>query len=115
MEPITTVILMDKYGAGFTPEQLEKELEFLHKEVHRLLYGKENDDPKLPIYFDKLQRMLAGLNELLACPPELVSLMSDIEQARIEAANPDFDHEAYRRLILDSHSILDRMFGGVEK
>lgn len=105
-------MLKDKYGAEFTAIQLKQEAEFLHKEIHRLLYGKENDDPKLQIYYDKLQRMLAGMNELLSQPPELVSLMSDLEAARIEAASTEFSHDAYRRLILDSHSILDRLFGG---
>lgn len=102
----------DKYGVGFTPEQLKQESVFLHKEVHRLLYSKENDDPKLPIYFDKLQRTLAGLNGLLGEPAELISLMSYIEAARMEQLKSDFNHDAYRRLILDSHSVLDRLFGG---
>lgn len=111
---IITPMSKDKYGASFTPEQLKQESVFLHKEVHRLLYSKENEDSKLPVYFDKLQRTLAGLNGLLGEPAELVSLMSYIEAARMEQLNVDFNHEAYRKLILDSHSVLDRLFGGVE-
>lgn len=105
-------MLSDKYNTGFTDSQLQQEAKFLHKEIHRLLYGRENEDPRLFIYYDKLQRTLSGMNELLSQPPELITLMSDIEAARIEALNSDYNHEAYRRLILDSHSILDRLFGG---
>ena len=112
MERITTPILKDKYNSGFTGDQLRKEAVYIHKEVHRLLYGKENSDPKLPIYYDKLQRLLAGLNGLLDNPPELITLMGDIEAARIESCKDDFDHDAYRRLILDSHSIVDKLFWG---
>ena len=112
MEPITTPILKDKYGAAFSEQQLHKEAIYLHKEVHRLLYAKENNDSKLPVYYDKLQRLLAGLNGLLENPPELITLMSEIEAARIESLKKDFNHDAYRRLILDSHSIVDRLFWG---
>lgn len=107
-----TMLNKTKYGVVFSKEQLKGECEFLHKEIHRLLYSEEEKDPQIINYFDKLQRELAGMNELLLCRPELVTLMSLLEAARLEVQKPDFDHSVYRNIIFDSHSVLDRLFRG---
>ena len=52
--------------------------------------------------FQSLLDELAGMNELLMNPVELVIVMSLLEAALIEYNNSDFDFGKYRKLILDA-------------
>ena len=52
--------------------------------------------------FNSLQCKLAGLNEMLFAPPELVRIMSLIEAALLEYHSEDFSYSVYRKLILDA-------------
>ena len=103
-----------KYGVEFTEQQVEDQKAFLHHEIHKLLYSKEEGDPKLNVYFDKTIRLIAGMNELLSYPAELITLISLLQMGKAEANKPDYDHQVYRTIIFDSHSCLDRLFRGVD-
>jgi len=52
---------------------------------------------------------IGGLNDILFEPPELVTLLSLLQAARKEAQNKDFEFKKYRKLILDSHSLIDKI------
>ena len=83
--------------------------------IHWLLIYKEQgyDADKLDRYFNTVLLRLSGFNEMLQYPEVLVELMSNIQAARIMAKAKTFQFADYRKLILDSHSLVDRCFGGV--
>lgn len=104
------------YG-HFNDEQMENYKVKLHKELFWLLIYK---DPKTKNeylnvdfnkYFDGLMRRMDGLNELLSYPTEIVAIMSLLEAALIESKKVDFDYKSYRKLVLDAHSLIDKIGG----
>ena len=104
------------YGE-FTTEQMEQYKIKLHKELFWLLIYKDpkTRDEYLDVnfnkYFDGLMRKIAGLNELLFYPAEIVGIMSLLEAALIESKKTDFSYQAYRKLVLDAHSLVDKIGG----
>lgn len=99
-----------KYGT-FTTSQFDEYKKRMHSMVHWLLVYQESNEPALLNYFSKVQLKLAGLNELLEYPPQVVELMGLIEAARIEYEKPDFHHGLYRKMILDAHECIDKIEG----
>ena len=86
-----------------------------HKELFWLLLYK---DPKtkeqyqnvnFEKYFDGLMRKINGLNELLFYPTEIVSIMSLLQAAFQETREEPFNYPIYRKLILDAHSLVDKI------
>lgn len=98
-----------KYGT-FNDIQFSEYIEILHNKIHWLLIYQENNYPKLDKYFDNLQLYIAALTELIPSP-YIVDLANTIECARLEFKSSDFDHKKYRKIILDAHSIIDRIGG----
>lgn len=108
---------MEHLYGKFSEEQMEKYKTKLHKEMFWLLIYQ---DPKtkeeyinvdFDKYFDGLMKKINGLNELLFCPVEIVSIMSLLQAALIETKKVDFDYKTYRKLILDAHSYVDKIGG----
>ena len=62
-------------------------------------------------YFDSLMRKISGLNELLFCPTEIVTMLSLLEAALIESNRENFDYQIYRKLVLDAHAEIDKIGG----
>ena len=102
------------YGT-FDDKQFEEYKIQLHKDLFWLLLYK---DPKtkdkyksidFEKYFVNLMRRINGLNEILLYPVEIVSIMSLLQAALIETKDDDFDYMAYRKLILDAHSLVDKI------
>lgn len=100
--------MMHLYG-HFTPTQMKEQKKSLHNSVHWLLIYKEENYEYLDAYFDSLLLRIGGLNDILFEPPELVTLISLLQAARKEACNDDFSFKRYRKLILDSHSLIDKI------
>lgn len=105
-----------KYLYGdFTPNQIAETKKTLHKSVHWLLRYKEPANSEIfrtvdvDHCFDSLLRRIAGLNELLLEQPIIVSISSILQAARMENQKDDFNFEAYRKLILDAHSLIDKI------
>ena len=104
------------YG-HFNDKQMENYKVKLHKELFWLLIYKdpETRDEYLNVdfnkYFDGLMKRINGLNKLLFYPVEIVSIMSLLEAALIESKKVDFDYQAYRKLVLDAHSLVDKIGG----
>lgn len=105
-----------KYG-NFEKEQMEQFKVKLHKELFWLLIYK---DPKtceeytninFDKYYDGVMRKIDGLNELLFYPTEIISIMSLLEAALIETKKENFNYKAYRKLILDTHALVDKIGG----
>ena len=99
----------------FDDLQIDDYKDVLHKELFWLLLYK---DPKTcneykyvdyDKYFTGLMKQLDGLNELLLHPVQLIKLMSLLEAAFIETKEETFDYQSYRKLILDAHSLVDKL------
>lgn len=54
-------------------------------------------------------KKIDGLNRLLFYPTEIVEIMADLEAALAECEKPTFDYREYRKLVLDAHSLVDRI------
>ena len=108
--------MKNMYGY-FSDEQMEKYKIKLHKELFWLLLYKDpkTKDEYLNVdfnkYFDGLMRKINGLNELLFYPTEIVAIMSLLEAALIETRSTNFDYQTYRKLVLDAHSLIDKIGG----
>lgn len=107
-------------ATGFNKEQLNEYRERLHKKMFWLLLYKDPATKEayeyvdFSKYFNFLMKELGGLNELLSNPPHLIETMSVLLAAYNETTNTPFVYANYRKLILDAHNILDRVFEEVE-
>jgi len=99
------------YGT-FNSDQIKEQKRSLHNSIHWLLIYKEENYPQLDYYFETLLWRISGMNDILFNPPELVTLISLLETARKEANKKDCDFKKYRKLILDSHSLIDKIKEG---
>ena len=107
--------MMHRYG-NFPDSQFNQYKKKLHKDLFWLLLYK---DPKTSeqfqnVNFDKyfvgLMRKIDGLNDLLMNPVELIEIMSLLQAAYKETSYEFFDFSVYRKLILDAHSLVDKIF-----
>ena len=96
------------YG-NFTKTQMKEQKKSLHNSIHWLLIYKEEEYEYLDAYFESLLLRIGGLNDILFEPPELVTLLSLLHAARKEANDDKFEFKRYRKLILDSHSLIDKI------
>ena len=106
---------MDTIYGHFDDLQIEEYKEKLHKEMFWLLLYK---DPKtkdefknveFEKYFINLINKIDGLNTLLFYPVEIVAIMSLLQAALNETRSDDFNYRSYRKLILDAHSLVDKI------
>lgn len=99
-----------KYKYGEYPDsQFESYKKRLHSKIHWLLIYAEEDNSHLNDYFEKLQNILDGLNELLNYPTQLIEIMNLIESAKIEFNKENYSHKVYRKIILDVHDLIDKL------
>ena len=100
---------------NFTQHQIIEQKKILHSMIFWLLLYK---DPKTSYkfkyvdfdkYFNSLMSRISGFGELIFNPPEIVSLLSILEGAYLETQKDFFDFLIYRKLILDAHSLVDKI------
>lgn len=106
---------MDTIYGHFDDLQIEEYKEKLHKEMFWLLLYK---DPKtkdefknvdFEKYFINLMKKIDDLNTLLFYPVEIIAIMSLLQAALNETRSDDFNYRSYRKLILDAHSLVDKI------
>lgn len=110
-----------KYGT-FTDEQIQLNSKNMHSEVHKLLLYKDRNlkqeifksDEDFRNYFRNLLLRFGGLNVLFNCPVQMVELLSTLQSAYDMAFSDKFDYCEYRRLILDAHGYIKKMFEKME-
>ena len=100
--------MVHKYGS-FSENQMSDYKKKLHNSIHWLLVSKENDYKLLDEYFNTTLLKLNAMNELLSYPNDIVSLYETLEAARIVLNSNDFNFKTYRKLILDAHSLIDKL------
>lgn len=102
------------YG-NYDDKQFEQYKIQLHKEMFWLLLYKDPvtknkyKDVNFEKYFINLMKKIDGLNEILLYPIEIISIMSLLQAALIESRKIDFNYQSYRKLILDAHSLVDKI------
>lgn len=82
----------------------------MHSLIHWLLVYADEGNPCLEGYFQKVQVKLVGFSSLLNQPPLMMDLMVLVESARILQESPDFDRRLYKKMILDAHEVIERIF-----
>ena len=95
-----------KYGKFKVTQILEHKQE-LHNNVLSLLYLKEEKCPTLDNYFSSLLWRLSGYNEIFGNQAVMINIMCSLEEARKEALKENYDHNKYRKLILDAFNMID--------
>lgn len=96
-----------KYGE-FSESQIHEAKKFIQKRVYFLLLivdpETKHNYPNVDVLaaFDGVLTDIAGLNDLLGCPVELVTILSKLNAAKLEYQRNDFHWKKYRKLILDS-------------
>lgn len=102
------------YG-NFSEQQIKEYKIKMHKEMFWLLLYKDPEtkdqfrNTNYEKYFIGLMKKLDGLNTLLLCPVEIVSILSLLQAAYNETKKEEFDYQSYRKLILDAHSLVDKI------
>lgn len=102
------------YG-DFTQNQIAQTKKSLRGSIFFLLLCVDNKtaheykDVDVNKCFNGLLLKLGGMNELLMCPPELVTVMSLLQAAMSEYNNPEFNFRTYRKLILDAGAEVDNL------
>ena len=97
-----------KYGEFKITQILEHKQE-LHDNIITLLYMKEENNPTLDNYISSLLWRLSGYNEIFGNQAIMIDIMSNLEEARIEASKEYCDFKKYRKLVLDSFNMIDKL------
>lgn len=101
-------MITTKYGDFKTSQILDHKQE-LHNNVLALLYMKEENCSTLDNYFSSLLWRLSGYNEIFGNQAIMIDIMSNLEEARNEAKKEKYNHNKYRKLILDAFNMIDKL------
>lgn len=106
---------MTKTLYDISEKQLEEYKTKLHNKLFWLIIYKDNATcSKYPNvdyskYFEGLMRELSGFNALLNYPVELLEIMNLLQAAYNETTKTNFNYKIYRKLVLDAHSLVDKI------
>ena len=108
-------MIKHKYGE-FADLQFDEAKESIRKRIFFLLllgediYKQTNKYPDIDVYqaYKSLMWELSGLNELLGEPKEIITVLSLLEEAKINLET-DFNWEKYRKLILDAGAKIEKV------
>lgn len=106
---------MEHLYGHFSKEQIDCFKKQLHSKIHWLILYKdpmtkdEYPDVDFNKYFISLMLEIDGLNALLLYPPEIVEMVCILQSAYIQTKKDKFDYRTYRKLILDAHSLVDKI------
>ena len=98
-----------KYGE-FDTIQFQQAKEYMRKQIFFLLLIVDPNTKDSFEYvnqdeaFQEIMTKLSGMNHLLEEPPELVMVLSLLEEAYHEFKSSEFEYKRYRKLILDAGS-----------
>lgn len=90
------------YIENFSPEQIDKQCEYLWGAVLSALYKKEQNDPTTNDYLQTTINIISGSSKLFNNSPKIVSICALLETA----CNND---EQFRKCILDSMGLIDEI------
>ncbi len=102
---------------NITDDQLAKQKKILHSALFWLLIYKDPETcdkykyVDVDKYISGLMLRIGGMNELFGYPAELVTLLSVLQAIKDENLKSEFDYHIYRKLVLDAHSLIDKIGG----
>lgn len=102
------------YG-GLSDEQFIKWIDQLHRKIFWLLIYKDpcNGDKYIHVdyekYFESVMDNLAGMNKLISGSEVMLELMTMLEASHIETQKTDYDFRRFRKYILDSEALVDKL------
>ena len=85
--------------------QVEKQKRYFYGAIINCLYLQENDSPFVDATIQTLINQISGSNRLFGYQPEVLSIVSNLETARI-------DKIQFRKCILDAANLVDKLEGG---
>ncbi len=88
-----------KYG-DMPTEQIQAQKRYLYGSIIDLLYRQEAGYPLLDARIQSLINQINGLNSLFGYPPQIVTIISCLEDARIHP-------EQFRKNVLDAANLID--------
>lgn len=95
----------------FSKSQIQKSKKRLQNSIFKLLLMKEEESKNLDSYFSSLIWKIEGYNQLFGYQEVFVDLLAIIQRARTEASKADYNHDLYRKAILDATSLVDKISG----
>lgn len=101
-------MITHKYGE-FTDDQFEAFKKNLHRWVHWCLIYAEEQSNTLDPYMIKIQKKFQALNSVLYYDAKVVEIITLLEAARIEYRDNGYKTPLFRKLILDTHEIIDHV------
>lgn len=95
---------------SFSYSQINEYKKRLHSKIHWLLIYKETEDCDcFDEYFDNLMNYIVALNKVFNQNPMVIELLVILQMAYDESKKDNFNFKTYRKYILDSHNIVDKI------
>ena len=85
--------------------QVEKQKRYFYGAIINCLYLREDNSPFIDATIQTLINQISGSNRLFGYQPEVLSIISNLETARI-------DQTQFRKCILDAANLVDKLEGG---
>lgn len=85
--------------------QIEKQKRYLYGAIINCLYLREDNSPFVDATIQTLINQIAGSNKLFGYQPEVLTIVSNLEKARVDSTQ-------FRKCILDAANLVDRLKGG---
>ncbi len=103
-----------EFKHGFFPQkQFDDYKKQLHSKIHWLLIYKDPsfspryDYIDVNAYIDDLVLFLSGLNELLCYSYAVIMILTSLESMKILLQQENFNFYKFRKLVLDTHRLVD--------
>lgn len=93
--------MQTKYGAIPT-EQIEAQKKYLFGSLIDLLYKYDDGYPLLDNRIQSLINQISGLNEFFGHPPQIITIISCLEDARVHK-------DQFRKNVLDAANLIDKI------
>lgn len=96
---------MEKNYENIPSNQIEKQKRHFYGAILNVLYLKEAESPFVDATIQTLINEIMGANKIFGFQPEILTIVSNLETARI---NPS----QFRKCILDAANLVDTLKGG---
>ena len=90
--------------------QIEKQKRYFYGAIINVLYLWEDNSPFVDATIQTLINQIGGLNRLFGYQPEVLTIIGNLETARLETARKN--HDQFRKCILDAANLVDMLKGG---
>lgn len=96
---------MEKNYANIPSNQIEKQKRHYYGAILNVLYLKEAESPFVDATIQTLINEILGSNALFGFQPEILTIVSNLEAARVKPSQ-------FRKCILDAANLVDKLKGG---